>query len=205
MTAPRPQDGALPRERVQEAAAGLRDSDEFRHLFREQRQLDLDLDWLPDWSGTFVGYLFWGILIIAGVALLLWVLSLLGVLGRRGGDGEESAPEARRRHVAEALAAAVAARAAGDLRLALRHYWSALVTGLGRGEALAWRPAWTCREMLARSRPGSTSYALLAERLPRVERLEFGRAPIVEADVDDLARLCDEHLTAALRREESDA
>ncbi len=194
-------------ERVAEELTALMESDEFSDLFKEDPNYELDMSWLPDWDlgADFVGYFFWGLLILLAALLLVTLLRQLGMLGGKKRTEDQDEPgEHRRRRVAEALEAAVAAREAGDLRLALRHYWSALVTGLGRGKAVAWRPAWTCREMLARSRPGSSAVRLLGELLPEVERLEFGRDPVTAGDVRRLAALCDEHLPAVLRREELD-
>jgi len=192
---------------VIEDALELASSEELRSLFKEDGPswLDgLDLSWLPDWDwmdGSFAGYLFWSVLVL----LLLWGAFLLvrTFYGKSRTPEELQPVEQRRLVIAEELIAAARYRAEGDLPLALRHYWMALVVGLGRGKAVAYRPAWTCREMLARSKQGTAEYELLHELLPRIERLEFGKVPIAVADVDELAAICDERLGRELAREEA--
>lgn len=137
-------------------------------------------------------------LVVIGIVVLVvrtWPRS-----GKDAGDGLDA--ERRAELIAEQLARARAARAAGDLGLALRLFWGALVTGLGRTDELAFRSAWTCREMLRRTRRRGPAVELLDELLPRVERLEFGREVITTADVEQLERLCDERLVRVLAKEQ---
>ena len=133
-----------------------------------------------------------GGLVLFGVLLVIVVFFLRASKARR--EGEAESEERRASLVREQLEQARAARAAGDLGAALRGFWAALVTGLGRGDELVYRPAWTCREMLVRSRSDGPDAELLGGLLPRVERLEFGRAEIRARDVDELAELCAERL-----------
>ncbi|MDF1798233.1 MAG: hypothetical protein P1V81_03585 [Planctomycetota bacterium] len=192
---------------VLEEALELAGSEELRHLYKSDGPswLDgLDLSWLPEWDwldGSIAGYLFWSVLVL----LLLWGVYLLvrTFLGRPRKEEQQEPVEQRRLVIAEELRAAARYRAEGDLALALRHYWMALVVGLGRGKAVAYRPAWTCREMLARSKQGTEEYQLLHELLPRIERLEFGKLPIAASDVDELAAICEARLGRELAREEA--
>lgn len=136
--------------------------------------------------------------VVAGVVLLLVLVGVAVFVSRssrKARNKQEESSERRARLVEELLAEGARAQSGGELAAALRAYWAALVTGLGRGAELVYRPAWTCREMLARSPGEGPDVELLARLLPRVEELEFGRAEIVAGDVDELARLCQERLS----------
>ncbi len=142
-------------------------------------------------------YLVSGVVLVLVAAAVIYFLLRL----RRDEGARTKREELRTSRVASQLEAGRAARLAGDLPTALRAFWAALVTGLGRGDELVYRPAWTCREMLSRSRTAGPDTQLLSELLPRIERLEFGRVEITLADVEDLERLCDERLAPVLRLE----
>ena len=91
-------------------------------------------------------------------------------------------------------AEAAAARAAGDLRLALRTNLFALVLGLGRTGDLVYRDAWTNRELLARGKPSKAVRALLEPLVRELEPKEFGSGDVLPSDVDRLEALVEEHL-----------
>jgi len=82
------------------------------------------------------------------------------------------------------------ARAAGDLPLALRLTFFALVVGLGRRGNLEYRDAWTNRELLARGRPSSDVSSLLSPLVEELDRKMFGHDETTEADVERLEALC---------------
>ena len=94
------------------------------------------------------------------------------------------------RRVGELLAGARDARAAGDLRLALRLYFFALVVGLGRRGDLEYRDTWTNRELLERGHPTAPVSLLLEPLVGDLDRKGFGLAPTTEQDVTHLADLC---------------
>ena len=99
-------------------------------------------------------------------------------------------PAERRRDVEALRRAAAEARAAGDLRGALRLTWFALVVGLGQRGSLAYHAAWTNRELLERGDPEPTVRALLEPVLVEIEAKEFGHEPTTERDVEQLDELC---------------
>ena len=92
--------------------------------------------------------------------------------------------------VAELLASARAASAAGDRVLALRHYFFALVVGLGRRGELEYRDTWTNRELLERGQPTAEISALLTPLVGDLDAKGFGAVPTSEADVAYLEDLC---------------
>lgn len=161
---------------------------------------------------AFVQDLIAGLLVVLLVALVVWAL-VRWVRGPRAqraealAEGELEDPMvARERWIAKQLAAARAAEARGDWHAALRGYWGALVVGLGQTRLLAFRPGWTCREMLERTQvEGSAVAGPVAELLPRVERMEFGGAPVAASDVREVAGLCEAHLAARWLRQEGAA
>lgn len=134
-----------------------------------------------------------------GIALILAVM-LLGArifLARRarraaGADGDEVTPVARR--VLNLRLEARAAHGRGDLQLALRHLFFALVVGLGQRGNLHYRAAWTNRELLERGQPTGGVKGVLATLLDWLEPKEFGREPASPADVRRLEDLCDRWL-----------
>lgn len=134
------------------------------------------------------------------VLALLVAAFVLARLRRRSalerGEGLAAQAEDPSRRAARALEEARAARAAGDARRALRLYCFALVVGLGASGALAFREAWTNRELLRRGAPGDRARRLLEELIGELEAKEYGREPVREGDLERLERLCREHLVA---------
>ncbi|MEW6074481.1 MAG: hypothetical protein AB1726_18035 [Planctomycetota bacterium] len=152
---------------------------------------------LPAVSEEALRLLLW---ILAGLVLVLAVLLAARLVaparraarGDRGGE-REPGPAAKAR--ARALRReARQARAAGDLRTALRLSLFALVVGLGDRGDLAYRDAWTYRELLARGAPSGPARALLAPLVAELEAKGYGRVPATAADVDRLEALCTAHL-----------
>lgn len=143
---------------------------------------------------------------VIGLAIAFWVALWLGVRIARqlGGPSRPvaAAPEGASAvdpgRVAELRRRARDARAAGDPRGALRLYWYALVYGLGQSGNLAYRDAWTNRELLERGRPDPSARALLEPLLSDIEAQEFGRVPPTDEDVGRLAELCDRALGGAV-------
>jgi uncharacterized protein YpmB len=203
------------KERVSEAVESVKTNEELRRLYDPtENQEPAWLRWLKDFfdfgssssDSSFDPALprSSGILdalpyIVAGGVILLVVVGLVFAFTRssraRKRAAETDSEERRAKLVSEQLELAHAALEAGDLSSALRAYWAALVTGLGRGNELVYRAAWTCREMLTRSRGEGSDVELLARLLPRIERLEFGRVEIRLADVEELRELCAERLS----------
>ncbi len=143
----------------------------------------------------------WNVLLaLAVLALVLliarWVWLRWHAAAARRAAAEAPAADVRRR-VAELRAEAARARAAGDLRLALRLLLFALVVGLGERGDLRYREAWTNRELLERGRPRPAVDALLRPLVVELEAKEFGNEPTVSADVERLETLCARWLDGA--------
>ncbi len=150
---------------------------------------------LPGWLGPLlVGLL---------VALLVWKFVRRAKTPDEPGESEQAGPMTPAERVRDLLERARVARTEGDLRLALRLFFFALVIGLSNRGDLRYRDAWTWRELLARGRPGTRVKGLLAELVTELEAKEFGRAPTSAADVERLESLCRQHLgsLALVRRE----
>ena len=97
----------------------------------------------------------------------------------------------------ELLAEARAARARGDLPLALRLFFFALVVGLGRVGDLEYHDAWTNRELLQRGSPSPQVARSLEGVVRELDLKGFGRVPTVAGDVDRLEALCSRLLGGA--------
>lgn len=140
--------------------------------------------------------------LLIGLLVAALVFALFKWRGRRGGArteaevAQEDLRLARERWVLAQLEAARAAEARDDWHAALRAYWGALVVGLGQSRVLAFRPGWTCREMLARTLSEGAPVAPVAALLPRVEAMEFGHAAVGPGVVGEVADLCRELLDA---------
>lgn len=145
--------------------------------------------------------------------VLLWLLVGAAVVGvvlvvRRAWQGSRTDPAAPERagpevgedmraRLAALAASARSARAAGDLRGALRLLFQALFLALGGRGDLELRPAWTQRELLRRGKPSREARALLEPLVRELEPKEFGRAEVDAGDVERLERLLAPHLGAA--------
>jgi hypothetical protein len=145
--------------------------------------------------GTGAGAVLFGMLAVVGIALgaLVLVRRVRDARGTRASSvrtPQRSGAEAARARAAELLRAARAARERGDLTLALRLTFFALVVGLGKRGALEYHDAWTNRELLARGRPQPDGEALLAPWLADLERKSFGGEPTQVADVERMEALC---------------
>jgi len=188
-------------ERVREIAAEVLARPEFRP--REESWLQrflrdvVDAINLPP-AAAEVGWVALWVLAGLGALFLGWLLAHLmtdGPLARRtrAGAGLRASPPDVQRRVDELRARAQAARAAGDLLLALRLHFAALVVALGTRGDIEYRDAWTNRELLARGRPSEPVAALLAPLVEELDRKSFGGAPASEEDVERV-----EHLTRQL-------
>ena len=143
----------------------------------------------------------WAFTLAVALGFVLWVgfriARQIGAERRSREVGADPAARVDPGRVAELERRAQAARAAGDLRGALRLYWYALVYGLGECGNLSYRDAWTNRELLERGRPDAAARALLEPLLSDIEAKEFGRVPPTDADVERVARLCERALGGA--------
>ena len=129
--------------------------------------------------------------LIAALAALAFVLLRRLFLSTGAARREEAsqappAPAGLAQRLAELEAQARAARARGDLRLALRLLYLALVLALGGRGDLEYRDSWTQRELLRRGKPSAGARALLEALLRELEPKEFGPALVSEADVERL-------------------
>ena len=132
--------------------------------------------------------------LLAAAVLYLVVRVVLAWLRNRRATPEAVLENARAVRVAQLLAAARAARANGDVVLALRlHFW-ALVIGLSERGDLEYRDSWTNRELVERGHPRPEVARILAALVPGLDARSFGHAPASDADVEELAQLCREHL-----------
>lgn len=169
------------------------------------------LDWLGDLffseasdAAALARALAWGVgllLALLAVVVIVFVVRSLReartVQERQGAD-----PEALARARAATLRhQARAARDAGDLRLALRLSFWALVVGLGARGDLTYRDAWTNRELLRRGRAPRALVTLLEPLVDELEAKDFGREPTRLEDVQRLEALCEEHLGPLARAE----
>jgi len=162
------------------------------------------LDWLREVFGfkTSIGGDVLGTLlfVVLGIliAWLVWLVVRSIVAARRTRVAARAAlpppPETLAQRLARLYAEARAAEAAGEHLRALRLYFWALVVGLSQRGELAYRDAWTAREMLEHGRAD----ARLRERLgPLVRELDaksFGGEACGAADSARLAALCREIL-----------
>lgn len=154
---------------------------------------------LPSLPGAWEGL---ELLLLAPLfAALVWLLLRLRRHLRRlrVGPEQELADDADRvaQRVAELLETARLARAAGDLRRALRHYFFALVVGLGRRGGLEYRDTWTNRELLERGHPSAEVAALLTPLVSDLDAKGYGGAATSEADVAYLEDLCTRWLSGS--------
>jgi hypothetical protein len=105
-------------------------------------------------------------------------------------------PETLAQRLARLLAEARAADAAGEHLRALRLYFWALVVGLSQRGELAYRDAWTAREMLERGRAGTELRARLAPLVREIDAKSFGGEACGPADSARLEGFCRELLGA---------
>lgn len=156
---------------------------------------DLLSDILPDVpEGTLDASLnvFWVLLAILAAALAIWLAySIYGArLARRRGPVDAAAQRLAQR-VAELRERAARAQRDGDLTLALRLYFFALVVGLGERGELAYNDAWTNRELLERGEPGTEVARVLRPLVGELDAHSFGHVPTGPAEVARFAALCD--------------
>jgi beta-phosphoglucomutase-like phosphatase (HAD superfamily) len=141
----------------------------------------------------------WVLLIAAAVALgflAAWILKQLRVVpGERRAarrvraHAEAPGPVAPIDRVVELRRLARQAREQGELALALRLAFAALLLGLGRAGGLEYRAAWTARELLARGRPEPDVARALEPMVEHVDARTFGRTPVSAADLDQVEEL----------------
>jgi hypothetical protein len=141
----------------------------------------------------------WVLLITAGVALgflAAWIIKQLRVVStaqppaqRTRGRGEAPRSVEPTDRVLELRRLAQEARARGELALALRLAFAALLVGLGRAGGLEYRDVWTARELLERGRPEAEVARTLESMLEHVDARTFGRTPVSVADLDQMEEL----------------
>jgi len=90
-----------------------------------------------------------------------------------------------------------AARRRGDERGAVRLYLHALIIGFSREGGLAYRDAWTNRELLRRGAPSLRVRDELESLVRRYEPKEFGREDILPGDLEALEALARRELGGA--------
>jgi hypothetical protein len=160
---------------------------------------------LPDGLGlerdallTALHVVVWVVVALVALAVLRFVWLALRRRERPGAAGAAPDPEAERRErVARLRRAARAAEARGELVLAMRLEFTALVVGLGQRGDLEYREAFTNRELLERGRPGAEAERMLRPLVPELDRKSFGGEPAAPGDVARIAALCDRWLGAA--------
>jgi len=170
------------------------------------RQLQRLLELFP--GGELPEAAAWGLLWLIAVVLGLmlgWVLVQLrrNIAWRRAPEvaaaavATGSVAEGVRDRLAELRRRAFQAREQGDLVLALRLHFFALLVGLGRRGGLEYRDSWTARELLSRGRPSTEVAQTLAPLVHHIDERTFGRRPVVGADVDAIEALGARWLDAA--------
>ena len=129
-----------------------------------------------------------GAAILVGLALFLVYLAA-GAARRRQRAPLPDGTLPREQRVADLRRRARDAERRGELVLALRLYFFALVVGLGEVGVLEYRDAWTNRELLERGRPSSAVRARLAPLVQALDRKSFGGDEVSLEDVRDLERI----------------
>ncbi len=170
------------------------------------RMFERFFDWLGDLldikaaavSGTFATLLY--VLLGLLIAWLVWLVAR-SILDARAARARARAalpppPETLAARLARLLAEARAADLAGDHLRALRLYFWALVVGLSQKGELAYRDAWTAREMLERGRAGAEVHARLAPLVREIDGKSFGMEPCGAEDSARVAAVCRELLGA---------
>jgi len=155
-----------------------------------ERGLEALFDALPSFDADPAAA--WTLLAVVGVALALlggWLVVrlLASATPARGADepaGGAGAPLDVGARLAELRARAAAARRAGDLRLALRLSFFALLVALSRRGDLELREAWTHREMLARGRTSARARAALEPWLGELDAKLFGPRDVTADDLE---------------------
>lgn len=135
----------------------------------------------------------YGLLAIAVISLLvlLFIYRKSFGWGRSGHfDSDVSLEEQIRNRVAELRAEAAEARQRGELVLALRLYFFALVVGLGEQGELAYNDAWTNRELLERGQPTSKVARSLRPLVGELDSMSFGDRRVTDVEVDRFEGLC---------------
>ena len=194
-------------ERVRESAAEILSRPEFRPqeeswLQRFVRDLMAAIDfpraaeagWVAFWVLGGMGALFLGWLLARLLADASLGRSAQSTAATHGSPLDLQGDVQRR--IDDLRARAQAARAAGDLVLALRLHFAALVIALGTRGDLDYRDAWPNRELFERGRPSEPVAALLAPLVEELDRKGFGGAPASEEDVETFERLS-RHLLGA--------
>lgn len=192
----------LPASEVREALAGV-----LARSAQDEREslLERFIEWLAPRLDTHEVQLFGDVLLgllgAAALAVLVLVLWRAWSLYRAPALEEERVSALELVSVRERLgalaAAARAARERGDLRLALRLAFHALLLALGGRGDLALNAAWTNRELLRRGKPSHAARALLEPLVRELEPKEFGCAAVSAADVERLEALLAPHLARA--------
>jgi len=193
---------SIPAEAVRAGLARVLERAEFRE---PESLLQQFLDWLLERLGarelTALGDVFRVLLALGAGALLFYLIRRFARAARpREGELEPALPAAGtslQARLAALAAAARDARARGDLRLALRYLFLALLLALGGRGDLEFRPMWTNRELLRRGHASGETRALLESLVRELEPKEFGRAAVSAADVERLERLLAPHLASA--------
>lgn len=174
----------------------------------EQGFLERGLEWLfdalpsVDPDPELVGAFLWVVAILGALAFA-WLLRRSLVAAARSrpalpGESDARAPaidvEAR---LAELRARADAARRSGDLSLALRLSFFALLVALSRRGDLELRESWTHREMLARGRTSERARAALEPWLAELDAKLFGARGVTPADLEWFDALSERTLAGA--------
>jgi hypothetical protein len=175
-----------------------------RSDFQEDRSLLMEfLDWLAErfelgQGAAAVGeVLFWtliGILTALTIYFVIRFATAGRVRRRQQLEGEARPGPSTSVRVSRLRREAAAARAAGDLRLALRKNLFALILGLGGRGELEYRDAWTNRELLFRGKPAPEMREMLASVVTELEAKEFGHEQVFPGDVNRLEELCEQYL-----------
>ncbi len=144
----------------------------------------------------------WFVWVILGTAALvfavyaaIWMLDGVPAWRRlvRGRSAAgDPAQDDRRRRVEELRERARAAEARGDLALALRLEFFAIVVALGEHGELEFRPAWTNRELCARGKPAPALAERLLGVLDELDPRTWGAQPARPADLARLRALATE-------------
>lgn len=127
--------------------------------------------------------------VLAGVGLVLLLVRF--VRRRQPSQGDQGLDPERAARVDELRRRAREAEAAGDLTLALRLHFFALVVGLGQRGRLVYSDAFTNRELLERGEPGPEVERLLRPLVDELDEHSFGRRPTGPDEVARFAGLCE--------------
>ena len=157
----------------------------------------------PEGGADWVAVMYQVALVAIGVCIVVgvWLLARRIVkLDRVGARAPASGRALALKRAEELRLEARSARERGDLLLALRLTFFALVVGLGENGDLVYRPGWTNRELFDRGDPRPEVASTLGPLVAELDARSFGGVPVLASDVDRFEAMCRRWLDLGLAR-----